>query len=211
MGYYHSAASIYNMFYLKVPLSQLSRYAIKYPEISVLESGQFAAMSSTLTSPWMSFFRADFPYTHTNILHLTFTENLHCKGKGIIKHMCYKVPSWKPLTLTGLCTVLLTQTTMMGGEHWGERILTADCTILNRIGCTNGRKSREFLFGDKKDVTKINTTQLKTALLKDFSPPQASSTCCLHFHWGQFQVCPYKSRAQCSPLSCKGKVSIYPK
>lgn len=87
MGYYRSAASIYNIFDLKVPLSQLSRYAMKYPEISVSDSGQFAAIHSTFTSPWMSSFRADFPSAHT--LCLTSMEIFPCKGMGIFKNVCF--------------------------------------------------------------------------------------------------------------------------
>lgn len=68
LGYYCSAASIYNIFDLKVPPSQLSRYAIKYPKMSVSDSGQFAATDSTFTSPWIGFFRADFPFTDTHIM-----------------------------------------------------------------------------------------------------------------------------------------------
>lgn len=82
LGYYHSAASIYIIFDLKVPLSQLSRYATKYPEISVLDLGQFAGIDSTFTSPRMNFFRAD---AHTPyVLHY---KSFPCKGMGIIK-MC---------------------------------------------------------------------------------------------------------------------------
>lgn len=47
-----------------------------------------------------------------------------------------------------------------------------------------------------------------TVLLKGFTHPQGFSVCYLCFLWGQFQVCLHKSKAQCSPLPCKGKVSI---
>lgn len=80
LGYYHSAASIYNILDLKVPFSQLSRYATKYPEISVSDLGQFAGIDSTFTSPWMDFFRADFPYAHTPyVLHY---RNFPLQGNG---------------------------------------------------------------------------------------------------------------------------------